>query len=161
MSSRCVLCIEIEQYTYVTIEDELFCAVWDVNPLRPGHTIVIPKTHKQFYSELSEQELNAMPKFIELVQNKLSDRSYIESNYTKLLTELSEDVKLKIHNSLEQLKSYKSDPTAFNHGLNDGPDAGQSIPHLHYHIIPRWKGDVEKPKGGIRRMFGEDAYSNG
>ena len=38
----------------------------------------------------------------------------------------------------------------FNIGINDGENAGQTIPHFHLHIIPRIQGDVDDPKGGIR-----------
>ena len=41
-------------------------------------------------------------------------------------------------------------PDAYNIGNNNGLYAGQSIFHLHIHIIPRYKGDVENPKGGVR-----------
>ncbi|HRJ06726.1 MAG TPA: HIT family protein [Candidatus Saccharibacteria bacterium] len=51
-------------------------------------------------------------------------------------------------------------PDAFNIAINDGPEAGQTVFHLHLHLIPRYKGDVENPKGGIRRIFPNDEYSN-
>jgi diadenosine tetraphosphate (Ap4A) HIT family hydrolase len=35
-------------------------------------------------------------------------------------------------------------------GVNDGPAAGQTVPHVHMHLIPRHHGDVEDPRGGIR-----------
>jgi diadenosine tetraphosphate (Ap4A) HIT family hydrolase len=38
----------------------------------------------------------------------------------------------------------------FNVGWNDGPAAGQTVMHLHVHVIPRRTGDVEDPRGGIR-----------
>src|SRR5512143_1849734 len=41
-------------------------------------------------------------------------------------------------------------PDAFNLGLNDGPAAGQTMPQLHFHVIPRYPGDVPAPRGGIR-----------
>ncbi|MGD2069819.1 MAG: HIT family protein [Gemmatimonadota bacterium] len=40
--------------------------------------------------------------------------------------------------------------TDFNVGVNDGPAAGQTIPHAHIHVIPRRPGDVDDPRGGIR-----------
>lgn len=41
-------------------------------------------------------------------------------------------------------------PDAFNLGLNDGPAAGQTMPQLHFHVIPRYRGDVPAPRGGVR-----------
>ncbi|TDT46069.1 HIT family protein [Fonticella tunisiensis] len=43
-------------------------------------------------------------------------------------------------------------PTGYNVGVNIGYDGGQTIFHLHVHLIPRYKGDVENPKGGVRRL---------
>ncbi len=41
-------------------------------------------------------------------------------------------------------------PEAFNLGLNDGPAAGQTMPQFHFHVIPRYTGDVSDPRGGVR-----------
>jgi diadenosine tetraphosphate (Ap4A) HIT family hydrolase len=41
-------------------------------------------------------------------------------------------------------------PDGYNIGINDGPKAGQTVPHLHMHLIPRYKGDLEDPRGGVR-----------
>ena len=43
--------------------------------------------------------------------------------------------------------------SAFNIGINSGADAGQSIAHLHIHLIPRRKGDVDNPQGGVRGVI--------
>ncbi|WP_297500199.1 HIT family protein [Thermococcus sp.] len=40
---------------------------------------------------------------------------------------------------------------AFNIGMNLGREAGQTVPHLHLHVIPRWKGDSRNPRGGVRK----------
>ena len=48
-------------------------------------------------------------------------------------------------------------PSAFNFGLNDGAAAGQTIPQLHFHIIPRYQGDVPDPRGGVRWIIPENA----
>lgn len=45
------------------------------------------------------------------------------------------------------------EPDAVNIGLNDGPAAGQTIPHIHWHVIPRYKGDIEDPTGGVRGVI--------
>src|SRR3989344_1266798 len=44
-------------------------------------------------------------------------------------------------------------PDGFNIGVNDGEAAGRTIHHLHIHLIPRYKGDAEKPRGGIRNII--------
>ena len=41
-------------------------------------------------------------------------------------------------------------PHGFNVGINVGAAAGQTIDHAHIHVIPRYRGDVEDPRGGIR-----------
>ncbi|MDV7390058.1 HIT domain-containing protein, partial [Arthrospira platensis SPKY1] len=41
-------------------------------------------------------------------------------------------------------------PDGYNIGINDGPAAGQTVPHLHIHLIPRYKGDLPDPRGGVR-----------
>jgi len=48
-------------------------------------------------------------------------------------------------------RDYK--PDGFNIGVNIGAAAGQSVPHIHIHMIPRYWGDVENPKGGVRGVI--------
>jgi len=48
-------------------------------------------------------------------------------------------------------------PDGYNVGINDGPAAGQTVPHLHMHLIPRYKGDQEDPRGGVRWIIPEKA----
>lgn len=52
-----------------------------------------------------------------------------------------------------KLVEEKYQPDGYNIGINVGKWAGQSIPHLHIHVIPRYKGDVENPKGGVRGVI--------
>jgi diadenosine tetraphosphate (Ap4A) HIT family hydrolase len=48
-------------------------------------------------------------------------------------------------------------PGGYNIGINDGPAAGQTIPHLHIHLIPRYKADLPDPRGGVRWIIPEKA----
>lgn len=43
-------------------------------------------------------------------------------------------------------------PDGYNVGVNEGAAAGQTIFHLHVHVIPRYNGDVSDPRGGIRKI---------
>jgi diadenosine tetraphosphate (Ap4A) HIT family hydrolase len=48
-------------------------------------------------------------------------------------------------------------PAGYNIGINDGAAAGQTIAHLHIHLIPRYAGDQPDPRGGVRWIFPERA----
>lgn len=49
----------------------------------------------------------------------------------------------------------KYSPDGYDIGINDGESAGQTIMHLHIHIIPRYSGDMINPKGGVRGVIPE------
>jgi diadenosine tetraphosphate (Ap4A) HIT family hydrolase len=48
-------------------------------------------------------------------------------------------------------------PAGYNIGINDGQAAGQTVMHLHVHLIPRFEGDSPDPRGGVRWIFPEKA----
>ena len=52
-------------------------------------------------------------------------------------------------------KTYQ--PDAYNIGINDGEAAGQTVLHLHIHVIPRYTGDTADPRGGVRWIFPDKA----
>ncbi len=69
------------------------------------------------------------------------------------------------HNAINRLifkakqyidKKYK--PDGYNIGANIGYFAGQTVFHFHIHIIPRYKGDVEDPRGGVRKIIPSHNY---
>ena len=65
------------------------------------------------------------------------------------MSELDEILK----NQKKKLKNLDKAISGFNVGVNIGKDAGQSIMHCHLHLIPRRKGDVEDPRGGVRGVI--------
>ena len=58
-------------------------------------------------------------------------------------------------NEAKKLIDKKYKPDGYNIGINNGESAGQTVMHLHVHLIPRFKGDVENPRGGIRGIIPE------
>ncbi len=61
-------------------------------------------------------------------------------------------------NKEKELIDKEFNPDGYNIGVNIGPAAGQSILHVHIHIIPRYKGDVENPQGGVRHVLPKKAH---
>lgn len=51
----------------------------------------------------------------------------------------------------------KFNPDGYNIGINEGEAAGRTQHHLHIHIIPRYRGDAENPRGGVRKIIAEKA----
>tara|TARA_B100001741_G_C16521557_1_gene585006 strand:- start:1013 stop:1396 length:384 start_codon:yes stop_codon:yes gene_type:complete len=73
--------------------------------------------------------------FFDLNENELIDLNKILKKQRKSLLDLDKEI------------------TGFNVGVNAGKDAGQSIMHCHIHLIPRRKGDIENPRGGVRGVI--------
>ena len=60
---------------------------------------------------------------------------------------------LNIIERCKQIIDTKFHPEGYNIGINIGVAAGQTIEHLHVHLIPRYKGDIKDPKGGVRGVI--------
>ena len=76
-------------------------------------------------------------------------------DYFDLNKEEINDLDEILKNQKRMLKQLDKEISAFNIGVNIGRDAGQSIMHCHIHLIPRRKGDVEDPRGGVRGVIPE------
>ena len=73
--------------------------------------------------------------FFDLNNDELNDLSKVLKKQRQLLLNLDKTI------------------TGFNVGVNAGVDAGQSIMHCHIHLIPRRKGDIGNPRGGVRGVI--------
>lgn len=70
--------------------------------------------------------------------------------------ELSNDERTAVLALLDEAKVQldgEFHPAGYNIGINDGAVAGQTIGHLHIHLIPRYAGDQADPRGGVRWIF--------
>ena len=80
----------------------------------------------------------------------------IPKRHLESFFDLTDDELLAIHHLAQDTRNIiiaKYHPDAFNLGINDGEAAGRTIHHLHIHLIPRYKGDVENPRGGVRHII--------
>ena len=81
----------------------------------------------------------------------------ILNNHDKTYFDLIDKDILQLNNILkfqkESLMQNDNTITGFNIGINQGESAGQTVMHLHIHLIPRRKGDIEDPRGGVRGVI--------
>jgi len=77
--------------------------------------------------------------------------------------ELSDDEVTAIYELLRRIKGFLDEnlkPGGYNIGINVGGIAGQTVAHVHIHLIPRYPGDVADPVGGVRNVLpGKGRYS--
>lgn len=69
---------------------------------------------------------------------------------------LTEDEVIAMQQMMRELKvkfDAELSPDGYNVGINVNEAAGQTVFHVHMHLIPRYKGDVENPKGGVRGVI--------
>lgn len=59
----------------------------------------------------------------------------------------------KLVDKCKEIVDKKYNPDGYNIGINCGEVAGQTVMHLHIHLIPRFKGDIGNPRGGVRGVI--------
>jgi diadenosine tetraphosphate (Ap4A) HIT family hydrolase len=67
------------------------------------------------------------------------------------------DALLELLDQAKKVIDSELSPDSYNIGINDGSAAGQTVPHLHIHLIPRFKGNQEDPRGGVRWVIPKKA----
>lgn len=95
-------------------------ARFDIFPVTPGHTLIVPNRHVPTWFDMSTSEQIDAMQLLRMVKDYLDDK-------------------------------YK--PDGYNIGMNCGTHAGQTVEHAHIHVIPRYKGDIENPQGGVRGVI--------
>ena len=117
--------------------------------------IVNRSTENQILCE-SEMSLSFEDKYpVSLGHSLLIPRIH-EPNFFKLPTSNQFDL-WKLLTELQEILTEKYQPDGFNIGVNVNSDAGQTVEHAHIHLIPRYKGDVADPRGGIRWVIPQNA----
>jgi diadenosine tetraphosphate (Ap4A) HIT family hydrolase len=76
--------------------------------------------------------------------------------------DLNDDEKIALNEMIGKAKEIieqSHSPDGYNIGMNCGETAGQTVMHFHCHVIPRYKGDMEDPRGGVRGVIpGKQSY---
>ena len=84
----------------------------------------------------------------------------ISKRHTGSFFSLSEQERSDLLSLLDHAKRALDEelqPEGYNIGINDGVAAGQTVPHLHVHLIPRFEGDSPDPRGGVRWVVPDKA----
>lgn len=120
----CIFCkiIAGEIPSFKVYEDEAVLAFLDINPVNPGHTLVVPKKHFANIEEADEEILCRIMKVVKKIGVSLKNNLGV---------------------------------TGYNVGVNNDPMAGQIVPHLHFHVMPRLEGDGYKLWEGKKYKDGE------
>ena len=80
----------------------------------------------------------------------------IPFRHVETFFDASKEEKIAIVELIDEIKEIldrRYSPDGYNIGVNVGKAAGQTIMHLHVHVIPRYKGDIEDPTGGVRGVI--------
>ena len=74
-------------------------------------------------------------------------------------TWVEREAMLKLADEAKRLLDGRHAPSGYNIGVNIGAAAGQTIMHVHLHVIPRYPGDTPNPRGGVRGVIpGKQSY---
>ena len=148
----CVFCKFATDKGVVAWENEMFFAMYDTFPVSSGHALVIPKNHIVTIGELSDAEWTNLGDAVKQTI-KMIEGTDLKKLYQTMLESAPSDIsRWFIQKAISQSRT-TTKPNSYNHGVNDGKEAGRTVNHLHWHIIPRYSGDMEDPRGGVRYVI--------
>lgn len=156
----CIFCEKYkEKENSIFGENKFFYYHLDKFPVTPGHIEIVSKRHAESILDLTKEEWKylqiAIKDAINILENKLNLKKIYTLSVKNPINEKSE----RFLNDAINSSYINKKPKAYNHGNNDGHAAGRTIDHFHWHIIPRYDGDVKNPMGGIRHIIaGKENY---
>ena len=119
----------------------------------PNNPCIFCKIRKEellFENDLAYVSTDSYP--VSQFHSLIVTKRHVE-NYFELTTEEIQACNELILQTKESILKKDSTVKGFNIGTNAGKVAGQSIMHCHVHLIPRRKGDIENPRGGVRGVI--------
>jgi ATP adenylyltransferase len=116
--------------TRVLFESELVLGLWDSFPVSPGHALLITRRHIATWFDATPAEQQVLTAALASVRVTIEELAQREG---------------------------RPPPNGYNVGFNAGAAAGQTVFHLHVHVIPRYAGDSHDPRGGVRWIIPDKA----
>ena len=104
--------------------------------------------YKNEYFFIIKDKYPVSPGHLLIISNLLKE------NFFELSQAEKESLSFTIDKAKELIEQ-KNKPDGYNIGMNCGASAGQTIFHFHCHVIPRYKGDMDEPEGGVRGVIPE------
>ncbi|GAB6161675.1 HIT family protein [Desulfothermus naphthae] len=155
MNPNCIFCnIENLLKTHIIYSGDNLYAIFDSYPVSPGHALIIPKRHIQSIFELNHKELDELIHVLPNVKKSIEQRD-LKKLYINFLTNSKDKKAILFYKKMLKRLEKNSKIEGYNIGVNQGKVAGQTINHLHIHIIPRYQKDVPDPIGGVRNVIPE------
>jgi bis(5'-adenosyl)-triphosphatase len=120
-------------------------ALVNIKPILPGHVLVVPFRKVPRMTDLTANEITDLFTTVQKVQSMLAKRYFPPSPSSA--SPLSSEAALE--------------SGSFNLAIQDGPESGQTVPHVHCHIIPRTKESSGEGDGIYDRLQGEEGNVGG
>jgi histidine triad (HIT) family protein len=154
MAEDCVFCDWAKSKTGNIWGNDFFISRFDSFPASPGHALIIPRRHVVDIGSLNSEEWILLQQSIKEVIEVIGNTDLKKTYHDMLQDPLSEISAWFCRKAIDHPR-INTLPDAYNHGVNDGRAAGRTVDHLHWHIIPRFTGDMADPRGGVRFVIPE------
>lgn len=105
----------------------------------------IIQENKSFYAMYDQFPVTQFHTLI-IPKRHVRDYFHLDQHEIAVLNEL-------LHSLKSRIQTQDPSVTGFNIGMNCGEDAGQTVMHCHTHLMPRRKGDIKNPRGGVRGVI--------
>jgi len=119
----CPFCTKRKEEAFLSSEN--FVAIYNIAPVLPGHSLIIPKKHIESLFELTEEEAGEF---------------------------------MQLGRKVAKLLSHVFHTDAFDWAVQEKEAAGQSVPHLHMHVVPRKIGDLPNPGDWYQEIEKAEAH---
>lgn len=139
---------------YIADDTEHFYISYGLYPISPGHCIVMPKRHTENRFNLSEDAAIDLNNALKLAREHIENDN-LKEIYRAMVDRPLDDKSKRYLRKILDSDYLEEKPDAYNIGENEGQAAGRTVPHMHVHVIPRYEGDVEDPRGGVRNVIPE------